>query len=238
MSRFVLVHGAFCGAWCWEPLVAELEARGHEVEAIDLPGHGADTTPARDVTLDSYADRVAQTLRAGGPAVLVGHSMGGVVITQTAARAREHVDRLVYCCAFLPRDGESLKSLADKPEGAADLVQANLVLEPPVATLAPEAAREAFYERCTPEQAEWGLARRQPQPIAPFVTPVDLGGGVDEIPRFYVLCTEDKAIPPALQRRMTAESPCAEVVELDADHSPFLCRTRELADIFDGFARA
>jgi pimeloyl-ACP methyl ester carboxylesterase len=238
MSRFVLVHGAFCGAWCWEPLVAELEGLGHSVEAIDLPGHGEDTTPIDQVTLDLYAERVAETLAAGEPAVLVGHSMGGVVITQTAARAREHVDRLVYCCAFLPRDGESLKSLADKPEGAADLVQANLVLAPPVATLAPEAAREAFYELCTAEQAEWGLEHRQPQPIAPFVTPVDLDGGVDEIDRYYVLCTEDKAILPALQRRMSTESPCVEVAELESDHSPFLCRTNELAAILDRFANA
>jgi pimeloyl-ACP methyl ester carboxylesterase len=238
MSRFVLVHGAFCGAWCWEPLVSELEALGHTVEAIDLPGHGEDTTPLEEVTLDSYAERVVETLGEGHPAVLVGHSMGGVVITQAAARAREKVDRLVYCCAFLPRDGESLKSLADKPEGAADMVQANLVLAPPVATLPPEAAREAFYELCTPEQAEWGLAQRQPQPIAPFMTPVDLEGGVDEIDRYYVLCTEDKAIPPALQRRMTTESPCEEVAEIVADHSPFLSATSELAGILDRFARA
>jgi pimeloyl-ACP methyl ester carboxylesterase len=164
--------------------------------------------------------------------------MGGVVITQGAAKAREHVDRLVYCCAFLPRDGESLKSLADKPEGAADLVQKNMILAPPVATLPPEAAREAFYELCTTEQADWGLEHRQPQPIAPFVTPVDLAGGIDEIDRYYVLCTKDKAIPPALQRRMTAESPCVEVAELEADHSPFLSKTSELAAILDRFAAA
>src|SRR5471032_122283 len=238
MSRFVLVHGAFCGAWCWEPLVGELEALGHTAEAIDLPGHGEDTMPLQDVTLDAYAERVAETLRAGEPAVLVGHSMGGVAITQGAAKAREHVDRLVYCCAFLPRDGESLKSLADKPEGAADLVQANLVLAPPVATLSPEAAREAFYELCTPEQADWGIEHRQPQPIAPFVTPVDLDWGIDELDRYYVLCTEDKAIPPALQRRMSTESPCVEIAELESDHSPFLCKTVELAAILDRFARA
>ena len=238
MSRFVLVHGAFCGAWCWEPLVGELEALGHTAEAIDLPGHGEDTMPLQDVTLDAYAERVAEKLRAGEPAVLVGHNMGGVAITQGAAKAREHVDRLVYCCAFLPRDGESLKMLTDKPEGAADLVQKNLVLAPPVATLSPDAAREAFYELCTSEQADWALDHRQPQPIAPFVTPVDLDGGIDEIDRYYVLCTKDKAIPLALQRRMSTESPCVEIAELESDHSPFLCKTVGLAAILDHFARA
>ncbi len=73
MARFVLVHGAFGGAWCWEPVDGPLEAAGHTVEAIDLPGGGADETPVADVTLDAYVERVCSTLTAPPePAVLVG----------------------------------------------------------------------------------------------------------------------------------------------------------------------
>ena len=54
MARFVLVHGAFGGAWCWEPVVQALERDGHEAIAIDLPGSGADQTPVAEVTLDAY----------------------------------------------------------------------------------------------------------------------------------------------------------------------------------------
>jgi pimeloyl-ACP methyl ester carboxylesterase len=87
--RIVLVHGAFGGAWCWEPVLPGLRAAGHTVEAIDLPGHGEDKTPVAEVTLDAYADRVCGVLAAGPPAVLVGHSMGGVVVTQAAARNKQ-----------------------------------------------------------------------------------------------------------------------------------------------------
>ncbi len=75
MSRFVLVHGAWHGAWCWNKVVPLLEAKGHSVDAIDLPGHGSDVTPIAEVTLERYAERVGRALRAEPePAVLVGHS--------------------------------------------------------------------------------------------------------------------------------------------------------------------
>ena len=77
---------AFSGGWYWQPLVPELEARGHTVEAIDLPGHGEDRTPPERARLDTYCELIAEALRAGEAAVLVGHSTGGIVVTQAAAR--------------------------------------------------------------------------------------------------------------------------------------------------------
>ncbi|HAD87565.1 MAG TPA: alpha/beta hydrolase, partial [Rhodospirillaceae bacterium] len=74
--RFVLIHGAYHGAWCWERLIPLLTARGGEVAAPDLPGHGVDTTPSADLSLALYAEHVAAVVRAqGGPVTLVGHSM-------------------------------------------------------------------------------------------------------------------------------------------------------------------
>jgi pimeloyl-ACP methyl ester carboxylesterase len=224
MARYVLVHGAFAGAWCWAPVVTELERRGHTVQAPDLPGSGEDDTPADEVSLDAYADKVCESLAAGeGPAVLVGHSMGGVVITQAASRCPDLVDRLVYVAAFLPGDGQSLKELTELPEGP-------VAGEPPVAHMSPSAAREVFYGSCDDEQAAWALAHLGHQPVLPFVTPVSLGAEVEDIPRDYVLCSADRAIPPALQRRMIVEHPCGDVLELPVDHSPWISATRELSD--------
>lgn len=234
MARLVLIHGAFAGAWYWEPVIGPLEAAGHTVETLDLPGSGDDHTPAAEITLDAYADRVCAVLaERPEPAVLVPNSMGGVVATQAAARCPERVASIVYVAAFVPHDGQSLMDLTQLPEGAGDQVQANIVVggDPPMATLPPDAARDALFGSCSDERATWAVERVRPQAVAPFTTPVALGDLTSESPpRDYVLCTRDRAIPPALQRRMSEEGGCREVIELDTDHSPFLSAPSDLAD--------
>jgi len=240
MARFVLVHGAFSGAWIWGPLIDRLRAAGHSVEAFDLPGSGDDHTPASDVTLNACATRLCEVLASGSePAVVAGNSMGGIVATQGAARCPGRVRALVYVTAFLPKDGQSLLDLTKLPEGAGDQVQANIAIEgePPVATMPATASRQALYGSCTDDVAAWAITRQRPQPVAPFVTPVSIPlGALDGINRYYVLCARDRAIPSPLQRRMIAENACADVVELDTDHTPHLSMTDELAKALDRFA--
>jgi pimeloyl-ACP methyl ester carboxylesterase len=232
MARLVLVHGAFGGAWCWEPVIEPLGAAGHTVETLDLPGGGDDRTPVEEVTLESCADRVCAVLaNRPEPAVLVGYSMGGAVITQAAASCPERIESMIFVCAFMPSDGQSLLDLTHLPEGKDDMIQANLVIEgdPPVAVLSAEATAHAVYNRCTEEQQAWAVPRRRPQPVAPFATPVRFDETVlASIPRSYVFTKHDNSIPPALQLRMIREHPCANVVELDADHAPYLSATDEL----------
>ena len=237
MARFVLVHGAFHGAWCWELVVSRLRSADHAVDAIDLPGCGADETPAAEVTLDGCAERVADTLGEGEPAMLVGHGIGGVVITQAATIARDRIARLAYVCAFLPRDGESARSLASTPDGEGDLIAANMVVQAGQAVLPEDGARVACYGTCSPERADWAIQRIGPQPLAPLDTPVSLAGGIDPIDRHYLIAAEDRAIPPALQRRMARDSPCREIAELGCDHSPFLSAPDELVALLQRFAR-
>lgn len=233
MTRFLFVHGAFHGAWCWDGPVAALRARGHEAQAVDLPGSGDDRTPVVEVTLERYAERVCQALQASAePAVLVAHSMGGVAITQAAARCPGAISALVYVAAFLPGNGQSVADLTQLPEGAGDGVQANMVVDgdPPVAMMPEQAAREVFFGDCNEEVAARALPQIGPQPLLPMLTPVELPHGGLSIPRFYVLAGRDRAIPPALQRRMAKEGGATVLAELNADHSPFLSRPDELVD--------
>jgi pimeloyl-ACP methyl ester carboxylesterase len=230
--RLVLVHGAYGGAWCWSRVVGPLEAAGHTVETLDLPGAGDDDTPVEGVTLEACAARVGEVLESSDePALLVGHSMGGVVITQAASDFTDRVASLVYVCAFMPSNGQSLLDLTRLPEGKNDLIQANLVLQgnPPVAFLPPEAAAEAIYNRCDEKTVAWAVARRRAQPVAPFATPVSIDDAVlAGLARSYVFTAYDQSIPPELQRRMIAEHPCRKVFELEADHAPFFSATGEL----------
>src|SRR5215475_14427580 len=112
MARFELVHGAFAGAWIWQPLMDRLKAAGHSVEAFDLPGAGDDHTHVGEVTLDACAARLCEVLaNSSEPAIVAGNSMGGLIATQGAARCPGRVAALVYVTAFLPRNGQSLLDL-------------------------------------------------------------------------------------------------------------------------------
>lgn len=244
MARIVLVHGAFAGAWCWDPVLPGLREAGHSVQALDLPGSGRDRTPVGDVNLTAYAESVCRALSEGSPALLVGHSMGGMVVTQAAALCPESVAALVYVAAFVPPDGHSLDDLVSRPESADDQVQANVVVsgDPPVSTLPPEAARDALFTCCDDEQAAWGVGHLGAQPVAPWLEPVALSGPGREafaaLPRAYVTCSRDRAIPPAAQRRMLEEGRCDPVFELDTDHCPWISRSDELVAILDRLAGA
>ncbi len=233
MATFVLVHGAWHGAWCWHDIVPLLESEGHRVLVPDLPGHGDDHSPVAEMTLDSYARRVAETIeQATEPVVLVGHSMGGIVVTQAAELVPDRVARLVYVTAFLPADGQSLVDLAGSVEHG-DNVQPNLVIDEHTGTcvVADSALVDVFYGECSDEQAADAIGRLVPESLAVVVTPVHVtSAGAGRIPRAYVECLRDGGLTIALQRSMHAALPCDPVVAIEADHSPFLSRPRELAD--------
>ena len=213
---------------------------GHTVTAIDLPGAGDDQTPVAEVTLDAYAAKICATLdEQPEPAILVGHSMGGVAITQAAARCPGRIALLVYVAAFMPGDGQSLLDLTGTPEGADDQVQANIVIEgdPPVATMPDPSARAALMANCSPEQIARAIELARPQPVQPFAAPVAIpAGALDGLRRTYVHCTQDRAIPPPLQLRMIREHLCVDVVEIATDHSPFFSAPDELVAALNRFA--
>lgn len=232
MSQFLLVHGASGGAWCWHKLMPELERRGHRALAIDLPGHGEDKTPLAKVNLAAYAERVADTLKKlPEPAVLIGHSMGGMVISAAAELAPEWVRTLVYLCAYLPRDGESLSAI----EGRNPRPTMRTAFVPSAdwlsATVPPEKARVLVYQDCSDADFAYATPRHTPQALKPFTEPVHLTQGrFGRIPRVYVECTKDGAISIELQRDMIAASPPVDRRSLAAGHAPFFSVTDKLAD--------
>lgn len=110
MARFVLVPGGWHGAWVFDAVRAALSGEGHDVRAVTLSGLGDEPAPAAN--LDRHIDDVVQVLRERDtPAVLVGHSYGGMVITGAADREPLRVGAIVYADAYVPDDGASLWSL-------------------------------------------------------------------------------------------------------------------------------
>ena len=232
MSEFLLVHGSCHGAWCWEEVIPELQARGHTARALDLPSHGADPTPPEAVTLDLYAEAILAAI--DGPVTLVGHSMGGFPITAAALIAPEKIDRLIYLCAYVPIPGKGLAEMR-RMAPRQPLIDAIEVSEDRVTfTVKPERAREVFFHDVADETAARAVARLGPQPILPQETPLP---ALPDVPRRYIRCADDRTIPPEFQCTMTADWPPEHVLTLTASHSPFLSMPARLADTLIALAK-
>lgn len=229
MKTYVLVHGSWHGAWCWFKVVPRLVHAGHRALAIDLPGHGRAWMPPAEVTLQDYVDAVCGVL--GGlddAAILVGHSRGGIVISQAAERCPDKVTRLVYLAAFLIPSGEAM--LATALSDTDSLIPPNLVVDEDDGwhMLKDEAQREALYHDCSDEDVALARSLLTPEPNAPVATPLELTESFARIPRLYIQCLQDRTVSPALQRRMYEATPCERVVSLETSHSPFLSAPDEL----------
>ena len=232
MSNYVLIHGAWHGGWCWKNVIPLIEKEGHKVIAPDLPGHGDDKRPIAEITLPAYTDRVCQILDEQSESViLVGHSMGGVVITQTAEYRPEKIKKLVYVTAFLLQNGEVLLQHAEPDTEA--LVLPNLIMseDQSYATVKEEALKEVFYADCSDEDVEFAKSRLVPQAAAPFATPVNTTEeNFGRVPRVFISCLRDKAISPSIQEKLYTALPCEKVISMDTSHSPFFSVPEELAN--------
>ncbi len=230
MSTYVLVHGAWHGAWCWNKVTPLLEAQGHKVVTLDLPGHGNDKTPIPGVTLAAYADRVCEVVGAQAePVILVGHSMGGLAISQAAEQCPQNIKKLVYLTAFLLRSGETLLQYAQEDADALVLPHLIMAEDQSYATVKDEGIKPAFYGDCADEDVAWAKSLLVPQAAAPFVTPIHTTEeNFGRIPRLYIECLGDRAISPAIQQRMYTNTPCEKVMTMQTDHSPFFSAPEEL----------
>lgn len=237
-NTFVLVSGSWHGAWCWEPLTHELKKLGQDVIAVELPGHGTDTTAVKDVTLEGYVKAVCDSIaRTDGQVVLVGHSRGGIAISQSAETCPERIARLVYLAAFLIPDGQPMVATALSDTGS--LLVRNLELDTLQGWHMPKAevVVPAFYHDCAPDVAAAAAARFTREPNAPVGTPLHLTPArFGSVPRTYIKTLEDRALTPQLQDRMLAALPCDTVYTMKTSHSPFLSQPKELADIMISIA--
>lgn len=230
MSRFVLVHGSWHGGWAWERVAPMLAEAGHDVATPDLPGRAGDPRDPASVTLADHVDAVVEVLEASDrPAIVVGHSFGGFVISHVAERVPERVELLVYLAAFLLRHGQTVLEVAiSVPPNVPHL---EVREEEGLISVRPEAAPLVFYDDCSPERTRWATARLVPEAITPRRTPAVLTEGRwGSVPRVYLETTNDRALVLSLQRRMHTALPCREVVALASSHSPFLSMPAALAE--------
>lgn len=240
-ATFVLIHGAWQGAWAWQRVIPLLEAQGHRAIAVDLPGNGHDDTAPGDVTTRLYAEHVAAIIdEIAGPVVVVGHSMGGTVAAQVSELRPKRVSVAIYLCAFLLPDGESIldfyaRAWDDTMTGAHARVSYSD--DGLVSMIDPDSAKAVFYAQAKPRDATWAAKQLTPQPEGGRRSKLKLSKAkFGRVPRVYIETTCDASVFIALQRRMHTETLCARVFTLNTDHAPQLSAPEDLAKMFGSVA--
>ncbi|MCW2655795.1 MAG: hypothetical protein QOE41_3284 [Mycobacterium sp.] len=235
--RFVLVHGGFHASWCWSRTILELERLRHEAIAVDLPGHGRHVD--EESTLANRREAVASVLQPGD--VLVGHSGGGFDATLGADTRPDLVSHIIYLAAALPREGRSYTeamTMRNAEDGELDGDVGEMLgylhfSEDGAMTFAEfEGAWKYFYHDCDEATARWAYNRLGPErfgetTFAPVSTPRFWAA---DLPRSFILCLQDRSLPRWLANAV-ADRLGVEQLTIDASHSPFLSRPRELAGL-------
>ena len=233
MNTHILTHGMYTGAWCWNKVIPLLQKAGHQAVAFDLPGHGGDQTPISKISLQSYVDKVCQVLDSqSGPVILVGHSFGGIVITQVAEYRPDKIKKLVYLCALFPQNGDfSIKLVRSVPDSAPLMMQTTVVSEDKsFHTVKLEFIKELFYADCSDDDVNRARSLLCAEPMGCSFTPVrTTAENFGRIPRVYIQTLQDKALSPSFQEKMYSMMPFQTIIHMNTSHSPFFSAPEELA---------
>jgi pimeloyl-ACP methyl ester carboxylesterase len=220
-ATVVLVHGAWHGAWCWDLVRRRLDAAGIANIAVDLP-----SVQRAGATLTDDADHVRSVLDATpAPVVLVGHSYGGAVITD--AGTHPNVAHLVYLTAFALDEGESVNE-NDLTGGETMTLADAIDASDGVLRFDPELAREYFFHDCDLGTSASAAGQLRPMSFGAMTGSPRAIAWRDR-PSTYVVCTDDRALPVALQESNARRT--GTVVEMPTSHSPFLSRPDLVADL-------
>jgi pimeloyl-ACP methyl ester carboxylesterase len=225
MATYVLIHGAASTSWYWHLVVPELQRRGHEVVAVDLP---CDDDSAG---FPEYADEVVDAVGNRSGVVLVAQSLAG--FTAPLVCSRVAVEMMVLVAAMVPAPGESAGEWwSNTGQEQAQREQAELDGRDPddddPATL--------FLHDLPPDLAAESLHAVRDQSGTPLAAPWPLAAWPD-VPTKFLLCRDDRLFPAAFQRRVVRERLGIVPDEMDGGHLPALSRPRDLADRLDAYGR-
>lgn len=215
---FVLVHGAWQGAWCWRRVLPGLWRAGHRAFAVTLTGVGERAhLLSPSIRLQTHVDDVVAVIEAEelNGFVLAGHSYGGMVITGVADRLADRVGHLVYVDAVVPAQGESWSS--GHPEPTREARRAQIARTGTI----PPADPSAFG--LTGDDAAWVQRRQTPQPGGVYDDPLQFDEArIARLPRTYLACTEPLLPTVATMHARVRSAPGWRVHTLATGHDPMI----------------
>lgn len=189
--------------------------------------------------MKKYAGAIIDAARATEERpICVGHSMAGFVIAMAAEQRPELFTKLVFLTAFVPMGkGRLLPMIIADPSLRKRILHSDFDFPGGTNSVRPETAAEFLYTDCTPELQRMATDALVRQPVRPLfsrvrITPERFGS----VPKAFIECTGDQAIPIALQRRMQHYSKFDQVRTLEAAHSPFLSMPEKTADVLEELA--
>lgn len=202
-ATYVLVHSAFTGPWAMQSVANNLRKEGFKVLTPELPAHGEDKIPAKDVKFSDYVNVVVKVLdKLEEKVILMGHSFAGAIISEVAEQRPEKITSLVYLTAALMPNGTSFY---ENIKDADSVFTKNLVIneEKGFVTIGNGKTHEAYGEDIPLEAFKAAEPSIVPEPLAPLLHKVYLTNkNFGKVSKYYIETTKDKAVPIELQRKM------------------------------------
>ena len=231
-NTVVVIHGAWSSANDWNHVAGHLISAGSNVITVNLPGHGSDETPVSSISLQLYVFEVLKAIGDETDITLVSHSFGGLVASEVAELIAPQIKKIIYVAAFVPKNGDSLLSLAKTDSES--LVGKNLIVDEKagVASIAKEAIAETFMADAPAPVIEHVTNNLRPEPLAPLATPVTLTtANFGQIAKVYVHSQHDCTVSYSFQQRMVAEAGITRTYSLPSSHTPFIVFSQVLSAI-------
>ena len=230
MADFLLLHGAWHSASCWNSVISELTALGHRAVAVNLPGRHNDSTDPRHISVQTHASSIRYALSRLTRPNLIAHSLSGFWAAQAVEEYDGQLNWLVFLCAYVPVDGKAAVEIAPlDPEGE---VHDAIVVDTESGTSSLDEShntQDLLYGDCDTSVAKTALAQLRPEPVRPATEPITLS---DErfhtTKKAYIECLRDRVISIGYQRRMQKHTSFDRVLTMDSDHSPFFSHPEEL----------
>lgn len=231
-DTYILVHSAWLGAWQWGDVKSELEAKNQIVITPDLPGHGSDKTSPADITMEHYVQTLLDIIdKQKDPVILVGHSFNGITVSRVAELRPKKIKGLVYLTAFLLPNGGSFFKAVQGVENSTAVENFYLSEDQTYALVKEEEIQNAFAHDIPKEIFDAAKPNIVPEPSAPLQYELQISDqNFGSIPKFYIECTEDRAIPIAVQRGMY-QGNIKKSYSLNSSHTPNFSQPKKVASI-------
>ena len=233
-KTYVLVHGAWASSAAFEGIKTRLEKAGEKVILVSLPGHGDDQTPPNTLTMDVYRDKTIEAINSvEGKVILVGHSMGGMVISAVAEKIPNRIEKLIYLAAFLPANGQSMLDLASTDKDSY-LGNALVPSEDKLTIgIKQDVIVPALCQDAPDGVKQFVVSTFRAEPAIPLTNKVTLTAeNFGRVPKYYIHTLQDHTVSLARQKGMVAAAPnVRKEYSLDSSHTPFLSMPDQLVDL-------